>query len=138
MHIWRPVWEGGRWRAKAKIRFYRTQEGGELASALEVQSLFSFIKKNWICAMTRHHAEPNINILLTKNLPFDTEVWQWRHPLMIPLHFLWPKSSIWIWHDLVLFLLLNRSFTFMARLSFHSLFTFSSCANKTGWLQTKY
>ena len=22
--------------------------------------------------MTRHHAEPNINILLTKNLPFDS------------------------------------------------------------------
>ena len=31
-----------------------------------------FIKENWICycIMTRHHAEPNINILLTRNLPF--------------------------------------------------------------------
>ena len=26
------------------------------------------IKENWICAMTRHHAEPSTNILLTKNL----------------------------------------------------------------------
>ena len=29
------------------------------------------IKKNWSCAMTRHHADANINILLTRNLPFD-------------------------------------------------------------------
>ena len=32
-----------------------------------------FIKENWICPMTRHHAEPNINILLTGNLPFDSD-----------------------------------------------------------------
>ena len=24
---------------------------------------FFFIKENWICAMTRHHAEPNINLV---------------------------------------------------------------------------
>ena len=36
--------------------------------------------------MTRHHAEPNINILLTRNLFFDTDVRQWGHRLMIPLH----------------------------------------------------
>ena len=35
---------------------------------------FNFIKENWICAMTRHHAEPNINILLKGNLPFDSDV----------------------------------------------------------------
>ena len=34
-----------------------------------------FIKENWIYAMTRH-AEPNIDILLTSNLPFDTDVRQ--------------------------------------------------------------
>ena len=34
-----------------------------------------FIKESWICAMTRHHAEPN-NILLTRNLPFDSDVKQ--------------------------------------------------------------
>ena len=32
--------------------------------------IYFFIKENWICALTRHHAEPN-NVLLTKNLPFD-------------------------------------------------------------------
>ena len=34
-----------------------------------------FIKKNWICAMTRRHAEPN-DILLTRNLLFDSDVRQ--------------------------------------------------------------
>ena len=49
--------------------------GGGLVSVLDVQSFF-FIIENWICAMTKHHAEPNINILLTKNLPFDYGVRQ--------------------------------------------------------------
>ena len=42
--------------------------------------------------MTRHHAVTN-NILLTRNLYFDSDVRQRRHPLMIPLHFLWAKSN---------------------------------------------
>ena len=49
-----------------------------------------FIKENWICAMTRHHAN---NILLARNLPFDSDVRQWSHPLMIALHCLWAKSN---------------------------------------------
>ena len=49
-----------------------------------------FIKENWIWAMTRHHAN---NILLTRNLPFDSDVRQWSHPLMILLHCLWAKSN---------------------------------------------
>ena len=53
-----------------------------------------FIKGSWICAMIRHHAEPNINILLTRNLPFNSDVKQSRHPLLMSLHFLWAKSSI--------------------------------------------
>ena len=44
-----------------------------LASNLDVHSLFFFTKENWICAMKGLHAEPNINILLTRNLPFDTD-----------------------------------------------------------------
>ena len=43
-------------------------EGG-VASVLDVQSLFFFIKENWICFITRHHAESNINISLARNLP---------------------------------------------------------------------
>ena len=54
---------------------------------------FFFIKGNWACAVTRHHIEPNINILLTINLPFDSEVRQWSHPLMISLDCLRDKSS---------------------------------------------
>ena len=57
-------------------------------------SLFiCFIKENCICAMTRHHTEPNINILLTKNLHFDYGIREWSHPLMMPLHCLWAKSN---------------------------------------------
>ena len=62
-----------------------------LASVLDVQSFFVF-KENWVCVMTRNHAGLNINILLTRNLPFDTEVRQRSNPLMIPLHCLWAKS----------------------------------------------
>ena len=65
-------------------------EGGWLASVLDTESYFLFIQENWICTMTRHHAN---NILLARNLPFDSEVRQWSHPLMIPLHCLWAKSN---------------------------------------------
>ena len=41
--------------------------------------------------MTRH-AEPNIK-LLARKLPFYSDVRQWSHPLMIPLHCLWTKSN---------------------------------------------
>ena len=54
---------------------------------------FVFVKENWIYAMTRHHAESNIDILLTRNLPFDSGVRQWSHPLMMPLRCLCAKSS---------------------------------------------
>ena len=105
-----------------------------------------FIKENWISAITRHYTdtEPNINILLTRNLPFGSYVRQWSYPLTIPLNCLWAKSnnriawSTWIWPDLVLFLYWFRSFTCTVRLLFHSLFMFSSCANKTGPLQIEY
>ena len=43
--------------------------------------------------MTRHHAEPSINILLTRNLTFDSYVRQWSHPLITPFHCLWAKSN---------------------------------------------
>ena len=33
--------------------------------------------------MTKYYAEPNINILLTLNLPFDSHARQLSHPLMI-------------------------------------------------------
>ena len=49
---------------------------GGVASVLDVQSLFFFlfIKRYWICAMTRHHAESNINILLTQNFPIGSAI----------------------------------------------------------------
>ena len=59
--------------------------GGGIASVLDIQSLFFFVKENWICAMNRHHAESN-NILLTRNLSIDSGVRQQSHPIMMPLH----------------------------------------------------
>ena len=64
-----------------------------VTSVLEVQSLFSSITENWICSMTRHDAQPTINILLTRNFPFDSDDKQRSHPLMILLHCLWAKSN---------------------------------------------
>ena len=47
--------------------------GGGLVSVLDV-SLFYFIKENWdFCLITKHQAEPDINILLTRNLPFESD-----------------------------------------------------------------
>ena len=43
----------------------------------------SFIKENRICTMTRHHAESNANILLTRYLPIVCGFRLWSHPLMI-------------------------------------------------------
>ena len=48
--------------------------GGSECSGRPI-SIF-FIKESWICGMTRHHAGSNINILLTRNLPFDSDVRQ--------------------------------------------------------------
>ena len=42
-------------------------------SVLEVQSLSFSITENWICSVTRHDAHPTINILLTRNLPFNSD-----------------------------------------------------------------
>ena len=43
--------------------------------------------------MTRHHAKPNINVLLTRNLPLDSDIRQQSYPLMIPLHCLLVKLN---------------------------------------------
>ena len=107
-----------------------------------------FIKENWICAITRYHANNifnYINILLARNLPFDAEVRQWSH-LLIPFHCLWARSnsrtSGQFEYDVTLFFFfcfcLICSFTYTGRLLLQSLFTFSSYANKTGWLQNEH
>ena len=43
--------------------------------------------------MNRDHAQSNINILSTRNLPIDSSVRQWSHPRIISLHCLWAKSN---------------------------------------------
>ena len=95
------------------------------------------IKENWICPITRHDAIYIIvnNILLTKNL-------QRNHALMIPLPCLWAKSNNRTRGQcgcgFVLFLFWFHSFMCTVQVLFHSLFTFSSCANKTNWLENEY
>ena len=68
----------GAGKCKAKMRCYRTNGVGGLQVSWTSNLRFFFIKENWICAMTRYHAEPNINILLTKtfllNLTSESEV----------------------------------------------------------------
>ena len=82
----------GRWGVMQKWDVMgRTGRGGGGVSECSGRPIF--IKENWISAMTRHHAEPSSNILLTRNLPFNSDVRQWSHPLMIPLHCLWAKSN---------------------------------------------
>ena len=49
-----------------------------------------FIKENWICTMIKHHAK---NILLARNLPFDSDIKQWCHLLTTPLCCLWAESN---------------------------------------------
>ena len=86
------ILQGGGVRQRRDV--FGRRVGGGLASVLDNHSLFFIIKENWmICAMTRHRAGPNINILLTRNLPINSRVKQRSHPLMIPLHCLWAKSS---------------------------------------------
>ena len=86
-------WGGGKVVSKAKMRCYQTWGSWGLASVLDVKSYFFIINENCICAMTRHRAEPNINILLTRNIPSDSDDTQWSNPLMIPLYCLWAKSN---------------------------------------------
>ena len=95
IHVWRPLW--GKCWGLGKNEMLSDVGGWEISeysrSPIFIFYLFFFVKVNWICAMTRHHAEPNINILLTKNLCFDYGVRQWSHPSMIPLPCLWAKSN---------------------------------------------
>ena len=63
-----------------------------------------FIKENWICAMTRYHAEPNINILLTRNLLFESEVREESHPLMILCIVCGPNGTMQRVINLILFI----------------------------------
>ena len=90
------------WRTKLKInirckvdvigrRERRRRRGGGGGSKCSVRPIFIyFIKENWICAINRHYVT---NILLAINLPFDPDIRQWSHALMIPLHCLIDKSN---------------------------------------------
>ena len=104
-------------------------------------NLYSLIKENWMCTITRRHGN---NILLARNLPFDSGVRQWSHPLMMPLHCLWAKSNNRTRDQFecdMTFLLLLFLLDFVhshARCGCCSIVYVFNFANKTGWLQNEY
>ena len=79
-------------KGQAKAKCYRIQGVG-VGECTGHQIFVFFFKENWICAMNRHYTEPKINILLTRNFPFDCDIRRWSHRLMIPLNCLWGKSN---------------------------------------------
>ena len=96
IQIWRPLWEvgGGGWGMGGGVRqkwgvIVIERRGWGVSECSGRPIFISFIKENWICAITRHHAKPNINILLTRNLHFDSYLRPWSHPL----HCSWAKSN---------------------------------------------
>ena len=68
---------GGCWRARQKWDVVG-RRGWGVSDSSRCPIFIFFIKENWICALIRHHVN---NILLARNLPFDSDVRQWRHPL---------------------------------------------------------
>ena len=59
---------------KAKMRCYQTQ-GLEGWQVFWTSNHYFFIKENWVCVMTIHHAESN-NALLTRDLLFESDIGQ--------------------------------------------------------------
>ena len=89
-HIASTLRGGGEIRQKWDVG--RRKDWG-ISECSELPIFIFCIKENWICVMTSHHSEPNINLLMTRNLPFDSDVRQWNHLLIILLHCLWAKSN---------------------------------------------
>ena len=104
IRIWCPLWgdvRGGGWQKRDVMGCWQV---------LRMSSLYFFIKENWISAEPNDFrwpdAEPNVNVLLTKSLPFDSDVREWSHLLMIPLYCFWVYQTIerlvnlnvmWLW-----------------------------------------
>ena len=66
------------------------RSGVGVSACSQLRIFIFFIKENCNCAMTRCHAN---NILLARNLSWDSDFRQWSHPLMIPSYCLWAKSN---------------------------------------------
>ena len=65
IHIWRPLWGrgGGGEGGGVKKKLYVIGLRGVGISECSGRPIFIFfVKENWICAMTRHYAELDINI----------------------------------------------------------------------------
>ena len=93
IHMLRPLWE---WEGVSGDLTYKWdaigRRGWGLASVSDVRYFF-FIKESWIYAMTRHHAEPNININFGKNSDSDFRLKPSFNNTVIPLRCLWAKLN---------------------------------------------
>ena len=68
--------EGGCFGKNEMLSDVRGWGGGWVSKCYGRPVFLFLVKENWICAMTRHHAEPNINILSTRNLAAGSDVRQ--------------------------------------------------------------
>ena len=81
IHIWSPLWGGQGRGVRWKWDVIGCRE--VRVSECSGRPIFFFIKEKWLYTMTRHHAN---NILLARNLRFDSDVRDSSQLLMIPLH----------------------------------------------------
>ena len=127
-----------------KIEMLSDVGGWGVSGVFWTFNLYFFIKENWICAITRYHDEPN-NILVTRNIPFESDVRQWSDPLMIPLHCLWAKLNntmrgqfnVTLLGFVYVLILFVRSYARWVCSSIVCL-RFQVIQWKTCWLQNKY
>ena len=84
IHIWCLLW--GRLRQNWDVIGLTGEGEGRGLAISWTSNLFFFLLK-------KIGFDLKMNILLTRYLLFDSDVRQWSHPLMIPLHCLWAKSN---------------------------------------------
>ena len=85
INICRPPWGGWRLRSKAKMRCCQTYVGGQRVFCTSI-----FFKKIVFALW----ADIMLSQTSTGNLPFNSDVIQWSHSLLIPLHCLCANRTI--------------------------------------------
>ena len=67
--------------------------GGALVSVLDVQSLFPLLKEIGFVPWPDFILNQTLVYYWQEIFFFDSDIRQWSHPSMIPLHCLWAKSN---------------------------------------------
>ena len=123
IHIWRPLWKGRGVRQKYEVLL---DVGEWEVSECSGRPIFIFLWKKtgfapWLDIILRQKS------ILIRNLPFDSDIKKWSHPLILNV----TRLSFG-------FVLISFVPICTVRLLFRSLVTFSSYANNTCWLQNEY